>query len=138
MCEGLIPIGLLASELGCGTRDLLKRVGASVVVNEAGLRCVPPEISRKVCDERDEALLRRHTMEAEQRRAAREVMALRQAEREAEQERRKRLSAQQRDMVNSGIPAVDVMKSQAQEQKWDRAAEDFVEMTRISPPRKRQ
>jgi hypothetical protein len=56
--QDLWPLGILAFELGLGTRDLEHRCNGAVVRNSVGLRCIPSDLVRELVAERDDRLAR--------------------------------------------------------------------------------
>ena len=51
----LVPLGLVAGELGMGRGELEYRYAADVTVDDIGLRCLPAPVARRIVAERDEA-----------------------------------------------------------------------------------
>ena len=85
--ESLVPISLIATEVGESVGWVLKALGDSVTVDHAGMRAVPVEVCAEFLDTR-----------AEEERKRKERRARRQAEIEAK-----------REPVTAGPPAQDGM-----------------------------
>jgi hypothetical protein len=52
----LVPLGIIAFELGLGTRDLERRCNGAVTRDPYGIRCIPGDLVRELIAERDAKL----------------------------------------------------------------------------------
>lgn len=83
MNDDAYPLVYVAAELGCGTKEIEKRVNGELIRDDAGMRFVPATLVKQLIDERDA----QQAAEAERRRIAAEHHARLREERR--QQRRK-------------------------------------------------
>jgi len=91
----LIPLVLLASEIGCGVKELSRRCNGAVVRDDTGFRCVPAELAHEVISEQIDKL----ETERERRRAERG-----QPKRHGTRERVRAIAAQQQRVDGDSLP----------------------------------
>ena len=57
--DELWPLGVVAFEIGMGTRDLEYRCHGAIYRNDVGLRCISGQLVRELIVERDAKYMRR-------------------------------------------------------------------------------
>ena len=118
--EDLWPLAVVAFEIGMGTRDLESRCNGAVQRNAVGLRCISGQLVRELVAERDAERARQH----QQRMKELALAEQRRKQTEDETLAREARAAKQKPLIESGLSAIEVMKSADGEHEAKVAASD--------------
>jgi hypothetical protein len=118
MTEPLVPLVTIAAELRCNVDVLVRRFAGDILIDEAGLRCIPASVSR-------EYLAKVHAEAREVHRQALRMAAERAAQGNPLRERVRRIQARQDQLGDpiDGAALARMMESDgARDAELDRAA----------------